>query len=343
MKVEEKPSKRITRLFRYRLFVLFLLSVSVASFAQISISVSFGPPPIPVYEQPICPGDGYIWTPGYWAWDGNEYYWVPGTWLIAPEVGFLWTPGYWGWDGFGFVFHQGYWGSQVGYYGGINYGFGYFGHGYEGGRWDRGRFFYNRAVNNVNTNFVHNLYDARIVNVNTNRISFNGGNGGINDRPTREEESYSRERHIPPIGEQTRHAEAARGNKDFHASVNQGRPAVAATQRPGAFNAPGSAVHPSELPPLTRPSSPNTGNPKLDQRYQQQQEHLYGKQNQERQKLQQQQENQHQNLSRQTFNPARTQQLEQRQQQQTQQMQQRHVQQQQQLQQRQQPSRQPHR
>jgi hypothetical protein len=43
-------------------------------------------PELPVYEQPICPGDGYIWTPGYWAWDG-EYYWVPGTWVMAPKSG----------------------------------------------------------------------------------------------------------------------------------------------------------------------------------------------------------------------------------------------------------------
>jgi len=343
MKVEEKPNLRVMRLVRYLLFALFLISVSAVSFAQIGISVSFGPPPIPVYEQPICPGDGYLWTPGYWAWDGNEYYWVPGTWVIAPEIGFFWTPGYWGWDGFAFVFHEGYWGPHVGYYGGINYGFGYFGHGYEGGRWDRGHFFYNRAVNNVNTTFVHNVYETRITNINTNRVSFNGGNGGINDRPTSEEESFSRERHIPPVTAQTQHVQAARANRDLHAPVNQGRPAVAATPRPGAFNAPGSAVHPNELPPLARPAAPNTGNPALDQRYQQQQQKLYATQNQERQKLQQQHEIEHQNLAKQTFNPARTQQLEQRHQQQTQQMQQRHVQQQQRLQQRQQPSRQPHR
>jgi hypothetical protein len=52
-------------------FALCLLSVSAASLAQIGISVSFGPPPLPVYEQPICPAEGYIWTPGYWAWDGD--------------------------------------------------------------------------------------------------------------------------------------------------------------------------------------------------------------------------------------------------------------------------------
>jgi hypothetical protein len=128
---------------RSLLFSVILMALSAASFAQIGISVSFGPPALPIYEQPICPGDGYIWTPGYWAWDGDDYYWVPGTWVLAPEIGFLWTPGYWGWGGGAFFWHEGYWGPQVGFYGGINYGFGYWGHGYEGGRWDHDHFYYN--------------------------------------------------------------------------------------------------------------------------------------------------------------------------------------------------------
>ncbi len=46
------------------------------------------------------PGDGYVWTPGYWAWgdDIQDYYWVPGTWVPAPEPEYLWTPGYWAAD-----------------------------------------------------------------------------------------------------------------------------------------------------------------------------------------------------------------------------------------------------
>ena len=61
------------------LFALVVLSAPVSSSAQVAISVGFGPPALPVYEQPVCPGDGYIWTPGYWAWDSDDqdYYWVP--------------------------------------------------------------------------------------------------------------------------------------------------------------------------------------------------------------------------------------------------------------------------
>ena len=114
------------RSLRTVVFAVPLLMTSLP-LAQMRISVSFGPPAIPVYEQPLCPGEGYIWTPGYWAWDDveSDYYWVPGTWVLAPEVGFLWTPPYWAWDDGAYVFYDGYWGPQVGFYGGIVYGFGY--------------------------------------------------------------------------------------------------------------------------------------------------------------------------------------------------------------------------
>lgn len=86
----------ITRSIRAALFAPALLAISAAAFAQFSISVSFAPPELPVYEQPLCPGDGYLWTPGYWADAGDDdgYYWVPGTWVMTPEPGLLWTPAY---------------------------------------------------------------------------------------------------------------------------------------------------------------------------------------------------------------------------------------------------------
>src|ERR1700692_3031153 len=260
---------RIISVVRYLLLPLFLLAVSAASFAPIVIGISVGsaPPPIPVYEQPICPGDGYIWTPGYWAWDadGDDYYWVPGTWVEAPEVGFLWTPGYWGWGDGGYLFHDGYWGPHVGWYGGINYGFGYFGHGYQGGRWDRYHFYYNRSVNNVNVNEIHNVYNTRIEYNNSNRVSYNGGKGGINQRPSAQEEGYSRSRHIAPVATQNQHVQEARGNRELRASVNQGKPPIAATQRPGSFS--GSSVVPAKEaggryePPANRGANNNAARP----------------------------------------------------------------------------------
>jgi hypothetical protein len=356
---------RIMLSIRSLLFTLAMLVTSVASLAQVRVGVAItvAPPELPVYEQPICPGDGYLWTPGYWAYGDDDYYWVPGTWVMAPEVGFLWTPGYWGWGDGGYVFYDGYWGPQVGFYGGINYGFGYFGHGFEGGRWDNGHFFYNRAVLNVNVNVIHNVYNTRVNETTVTRVSFNGGNGGINARATAQEEAAARERHIPPVAAQTEHIQAARSNPELRASTNHGKPPVAATARPGELKGggvvaareggtvrepaarpennaaarPNPAVHPNDLPAAERPAPPNTGNAKTDKKFQQQQDKLQAQQDKERQNLQQKQDQEHQKLAQQKANDTKKQQVEQQHQQQTQQLAQKHTQQQQQLQQRQVP------
>jgi WXXGXW repeat (2 copies) len=421
---------------RWLLFAAFLLTSSAASYAQIGIgiSVGFAPPELPVYEQPLIPGDGYIWTPGYWAYDDNEgdYYWVPGTWVEPPQVGYLWTPPYWGYDG-GYRYHEGYWGTQVGFYGGISYGYGYFGNGYEGGRWDHDHFYYNRSVNNINVNVVHNTYNTTVINNNSNRVSYNGGNGGINARPTSQQEAVAQERHIAPVAAQQQHIQTARNNPELRASANHGAPPIAATARPAAFsgqgvvagrnggtpytppanhggnnnannarpannnapnnapnnngggnngggnasrpptannapnnnnthntdrpptastnnpsnnssnaNKPNSYSHAKELPPVERAPAPNTGNPKTDQKYQQQQQKVYAKQDQQRQQLATKQEQDHQRLAQQQASQQKQQQVEQRHQQQTQQLQQQHTQQVQKMQQKQQPPPQQH-
>ena len=211
-----------------------MLSLSAASFAQIGISVRIGPPAIPIYTQPICPGPGYLWTPGYWAWnDDGGYYWVPGTWVVAP-VGLLWTPGYWGWDSGFYRWHGGYWGPHVGFYGGINYGFGYGGVGFFGGEWRGGAFFYNRSVMNVNVTRITNVYERTVV-VSNNHVAFNGGEGGVEARPTAEEERFASERHTPALASKVRQENLSSQNKALIARENQGRPAIAATGRPGAF------------------------------------------------------------------------------------------------------------
>jgi hypothetical protein len=215
-----------------------VLSLSTTSAAQIGvgISVRIGPPPLPVYAQPICPGPGYLWTPGYWAWnDDDGYYWVPGTWVVGP-VGMLWTPGYWGWGGGFYLWHAGYWGPHVGFYGGINYGFGYGGVGFGGGEWRGGSFFYNRSVTNVNVTNVTNVYNRTVV-VNNVHTSFNGP-GGIGARPTRQEEAFARDPHRAALAVQSQHEHAASQNRQLFASENHGRPAIAATSRAGEFNGP---------------------------------------------------------------------------------------------------------
>src|ERR1700731_2733465 len=230
--------------------------------AQISVDVSVNvpPPELPVYDQPPIPGDGYVWTPGYWAWsdDDQDYYWVPGTWVPAPQPEYLWTPGYWGSEGVVFLWHPGYWGPHVGFYGGVNYGYGYGGNGYEGGYWQGGRLYYNRSVNNVSSTNITNVYNKTVINnVTTTRVSYNGGSGGVRAEPTSTELAAAHERHIAATPVQTQHIQAARSNPSLRAAANHGAPPIAATPRPGAFS--GVSVvqanpEPREAQPESRPA-----------------------------------------------------------------------------------------
>jgi hypothetical protein len=215
-----------------------LIAAPAASFAGVFISVNIAPPALPVYTQPLCPAEGYIWTPGYWAWSDAGYYWVPGVWIQPPSVGVLWTPGYWGWGGGAYVFHPGYWGPHVGFYGGINYGFGYTGVGFAGGAWIGGHFSYNRAVSNINVTSFHNTY-VQNVTVNNNtyvHTSFNGGTGGVPAQPTAQEQAAMHEQHIQPTAGQMSHQTAASQDRGQLASVNGGHPQMAAARNPEAYH-----------------------------------------------------------------------------------------------------------
>lgn len=127
--------------------------------AAAAVTTAVAPPPLPDYPQPVIPQDGYLWTPGYWSWGGQGYAWVPGAWVQPPRMGVLWTPAYWRFVGAVYVFHAGYWGPRVGYYGGMNYGYGYFGTGYTGGHWVGNTFAYNGSVNRLDPAVVHHTYE----------------------------------------------------------------------------------------------------------------------------------------------------------------------------------------
>jgi hypothetical protein len=218
------------------------LASRVSSAQEVAVSITVPPPPLPVYAQPVIPGPGYIWTPGYWAWGPEGYYWVPGTWVMPPAVGVLWTPGYWGWVDGRYFWHAGYWGPTVGFYGGIHYGFGYFGVGFVGGHWDHDHFFYNRAVNNFGNVHITNVYNAPVHNVSVTHVSFNGGHGGTSARPTARQEAAAREHHVDRTNVQAQHEHAASQNRAFLSSVNHGRPNVGATAHAANFSGAG-VVH----------------------------------------------------------------------------------------------------
>jgi hypothetical protein len=166
---------------------------------------------------------------------------------MAPEPGLLWTPGYWGW------------GAQVGFYGGINYGFGYAGVGYQGGYWNNGGFFYNRSVNNV-TNVTNVYTKTVIVNNVTSNVSYNGGTGGLSARPTAAEQTAANQKHVARTSVQVQHVQTASTNHQLYESVNHGKPAIAATAKPGQFSGGGvvaaKAAAPSYKPVTARAAAP---------------------------------------------------------------------------------------
>ena len=239
-----------------------LLFCAAPSFSQISavisISAGFAPPELPIYEQPPCPIDGYIWTPGYWAFSDGDYYWVPGVWVDPPEIGFLWTPAYWLFvDGI-YRWNRGYWGRHVGFYGGVNYGYGYFGTGFGGGRWEGRHFRYNRAAANIGHNFGRHAYEDRsVVHENNRRTSYNGGAGGINLHADQHEQAAFMEQHHAATPEQRSHQKVARSDNGQFMKVNHGQPAHAAVSNPREYR----GMVPRQngaggMPPKAQPNNP---------------------------------------------------------------------------------------
>jgi len=213
------------------------------------VVVQEAPPPLPSYDQPPIPGPGYLWTPGYWRWseDEEDYYWVSGVWVEPPRPGLLWTPGYWGWAGGSYLFHPGYWGARVGFYGGINYGYGYNGDGYYGGRWRNGTFFYNRSVTNITNVRVNNVYEEKVIAPKTTtNVSFNGGREGIQARPTTEQRTFAKEQHFAATTQQRGHVETSGKDKALFSKTNHGNPAASAAPALAPRGAPAAA--PANVP-----------------------------------------------------------------------------------------------
>ena len=238
-------TRHIVTLALALLAAALLLLSRTATGAEVALTVNVAPPPLPVYEQPPLPSPGCLWVPGYWSWQPDEgYFWVPGTWVLPPDPDLVWTPGYWGFANDAYVWYPGYWAPQVGFYGGIVYGYGYFGHGYEGGYWRDHHFWYNRSVNNIGNTSVTNVYNKTVNNVTVNNISYNGP-GGVSARPSAEEAAAARQPRHAPSREQVAQVSAASHQHELLASVNQGHPPIAATPKPGEFS--GSGATPARL------------------------------------------------------------------------------------------------
>ena len=252
---------------RWLFLVLLITAIPVFSHAQILVSVNFAPLALPVYEQPICPQPNLMWTPGYWDYADGDYYWVPGAWVPAPYEGALWTPYYWDWYGGRYRLHRGYWGRNVGYYGGVDYGYGYEGIGFSGGEWRGNEFAYNTSVMRVNQSVIHTTYnDPASVQRDTiashNRVSYSGGPGGIQHAATPAEQVADRGQHTAPTSVQTHYEQTAKADKSSYAKTNGGHPQNVVTAKPPieethvAANVPKTEVRPeARTAPKAEPQS----------------------------------------------------------------------------------------
>jgi|KBSMisStandDraft_5_1062788.scaffolds.fasta_scaffold475447_2 hypothetical protein len=72
-------------------------------------TVHIAPPPIVVETPGPPPEAAYVWTPGYYVWNGIAYVWVPGRWVRAPWPGARWVAPHWIHHHGGWVFVGGHW------------------------------------------------------------------------------------------------------------------------------------------------------------------------------------------------------------------------------------------
>jgi hypothetical protein len=255
---------RIHRFLLPLAIVFFAIGMPATAGAQVYVSL-VAPPPLLQYQQPQLSNPNYIWTPGYWAMGQSGYYWVQGSWQQPPQMGLLYTPGYWGYNQNQnqYNYNQGYWGQQVGYYGGINYGYGYSGNGYYGGAWQGNMFRYNTAVSMVDPYVIRNVYVDRTVIVrNVTHVSYNGGVGGIVARPDAREVAYANQRHYPNTYTQQQHVDNAARDRSNLESVNHGKPAVTHSTTAVARPETATASHVAKPQNAARP--PAAGKPQGD-------------------------------------------------------------------------------
>ena len=65
-------------------------------------------PPAPQEVAEPAPRTGYVWTAGYWSWNGNQYVWIRGRWR-AERPGYHWVRANYVQVNGGWQFVRGHW------------------------------------------------------------------------------------------------------------------------------------------------------------------------------------------------------------------------------------------
>ena len=157
------------------------------------------------------------------------------TWACSGrlDIGAL-AGGLYGW-------HGGYWGPHVGFYGGVNYGFGFGGVGFVGGEWRGGVFAYNSAVANFGSVHVTNVYENRTDryakhHCELTTMSASTAKAVLRRVPRAGELQAEHEQHSKPRRNQTQHMNFAARTARNSPSVNHGAPGTPAASNPKAYH-----------------------------------------------------------------------------------------------------------
>ena len=87
------------------------LGATVAMPAAADVWVSIGPP-APRYEVVPVLEPGWVWAPGYWAWNGHRYHWVSGH-RIRAQHNAHYVPHRWVHDHGRWRLENGHWDHRV--------------------------------------------------------------------------------------------------------------------------------------------------------------------------------------------------------------------------------------
>jgi hypothetical protein len=93
----------------FLLLVGLFAAASACAEPQGRLYVRVGPPAPIVEAAVIAPGRGYVWTPGFYRWDGAAYVWARGRYVFPPRARAAWAPGHWVRGRRGWYFVDGRW------------------------------------------------------------------------------------------------------------------------------------------------------------------------------------------------------------------------------------------
>jgi hypothetical protein len=92
------------------LLAIVAIAAPLPSFAETTVIYLDKAPPAPRVSNPPTPTKvGYVWSSGYWNWNGTAYVWTEGNWIAVVEPTKKWVAPKWTQEGNKWYFTAGHW------------------------------------------------------------------------------------------------------------------------------------------------------------------------------------------------------------------------------------------